>query len=531
MKKVVISCGCIPARLDSVKFITNRFKGGLAFKTAKYLLDSGFDVTIVKWKYTELPENLSNAKVIDILDVFEYYDWYDANAQNYDAFVMAGAVANLTPSNPYKNKFPSHNYQVGEKFNIEFEIAPRAIDIIKKKNPKATLVGYKLFDADSDEELVKIATTTLKESKANIIFANTPKDAKTRKIALTLDGSHFEVSFDEHLEMIKQAINLHFFKTVIVSQNELKLTKAMQNKIELAKEIVKKFEQTIDCYGTVGIKIDKNIFVTTSRGHLGDPVVIKNIDFENKLVYSTAKATLNAPTLALYLKKYDYVIHRHEQKDGEMLSQYVFPGTVEECDMISQKLDSHNTIIEPHHGYISGYNFCDVDWNNYYNVFPKRYFVKNEEIENLLKQFDQKETLEVGGNKNHRTKYVLDKYVSNGGNCISYDDLENKKFDLIVIENAMNYITTDEIKKLQKALSKNGLLIANTFNSSPSFRIRDNEFVFSDGEYVNHYLFINEEKIIYHKFFDRDKNYYQSMGFEVKEYGKNSLMLKYKNNK
>lgn len=33
-KKVVISCGPIPARLDSVKYITNRFKGGLAFRTA-----------------------------------------------------------------------------------------------------------------------------------------------------------------------------------------------------------------------------------------------------------------------------------------------------------------------------------------------------------------------------------------------------------------------------------------------------------------------------------------------------------------
>ena len=50
MKKVVISCGPIPARLDSVKFITNRFKGGLAFKTANYLIERNYDVTIVTWK-------------------------------------------------------------------------------------------------------------------------------------------------------------------------------------------------------------------------------------------------------------------------------------------------------------------------------------------------------------------------------------------------------------------------------------------------------------------------------------------------
>ena len=215
MKKVVISCGCIPARLDSVKFITNRFKGGLAFKTAKYLIENGFDVTIVKWKFTDLPNDISNATIIDVSDVFEYYNWYCENAKNYDAFIMAGAVANLTPSNPYKNKFPSHNYNVGEKFDIQFEIAPRAIDIIKKKNKRACLIGYKLYDAQTDEELIKIASTTLHESNANIIFANSPQSAKTTKIALTLDGSAFKVTFDEHLELIKKPLTCIILKQIL----------------------------------------------------------------------------------------------------------------------------------------------------------------------------------------------------------------------------------------------------------------------------------------------------------------------------
>ena len=131
-KKVVISCGPIPARLDSVKFITNRFKGGLAFKTACLLKDNGYDLTIVKWSFTELPESLSDCKIVNASDVFEYYDWFEKHACDYDAFIMAAAVANLTPVNPYEGKFPSHNYKVGEKFNIEFQIAPRAIDIIKQ---------------------------------------------------------------------------------------------------------------------------------------------------------------------------------------------------------------------------------------------------------------------------------------------------------------------------------------------------------------------------------------------------------------
>ena len=41
---VVVSCGPIPAKLDSVKYVTNRFKGGLSFKTAKYLIDNDYNV-------------------------------------------------------------------------------------------------------------------------------------------------------------------------------------------------------------------------------------------------------------------------------------------------------------------------------------------------------------------------------------------------------------------------------------------------------------------------------------------------------
>ena len=102
MKKVVISCGPIPARLDSVKFITNRFKGGLAFRTAEHLINQGkYDVTIVRWKHTSFPGkswplkspwNQDNVHVVDVEDVFGYYNWYANHAAEYDAFIMAAAV-------------------------------------------------------------------------------------------------------------------------------------------------------------------------------------------------------------------------------------------------------------------------------------------------------------------------------------------------------------------------------------------------------------------------------------------------------
>lgn len=207
-RKVVISAGPIPARLDPVKFITNKFKGGLALKTAQYLASQpDFDVTLVMWSGADksrVPEGLKELAVVD--DVFEYYDWFVANARSYHAFVMAAAVANLTPVKPYDQKFPSHLYKPGEEFDIRFMIAPRAIDAVKQLNPQACLIGYKLYDEPDDDKLAEIARHTLDDARANVIFANHPATAKEKKIAVTPDGSAVPMDFTQHLEFMAHAI-------------------------------------------------------------------------------------------------------------------------------------------------------------------------------------------------------------------------------------------------------------------------------------------------------------------------------------
>ena len=71
-----------------------------------------------------------------------------------DPDLLAAAVSNLMPSEPWEGKFPSHLYDVGEEFTVKFKIAPRIIDQIKQKYPHSTLIGYKLFDGP-DETLIQ----------------------------------------------------------------------------------------------------------------------------------------------------------------------------------------------------------------------------------------------------------------------------------------------------------------------------------------------------------------------------------------
>ena len=544
-KSIVISCGPIPARLDSVKFITNRFKGGLAFKTTdmlikNYIMESDDEnhITIVKWVHTELPENISrhieicpNAiSIVDVKDVFEYYKWYETNAIKHDAFIMAAAVANLTPSNPYDGKFPSHNYKVGEKFNIEFEIAPRAIDVVKQKNPRATLIGYKLFDAQTDEELVEIARHTLSDAKANIVFANTPKTAKNKKIAVFSDGSTINCTFDEHVDLIIRMINAEFFKTNIIELDE-----ATAKFIKPYIEMVEQIEETFYEFGTIAFKVCGG-FVTTARGHRSGAVFVRDIDYSTNTIYATGKATLNAPLLhlALYRSDANYIMHRHEVLDCPTFP-YAFPGTTEEISLIQHYFDTfgNNNVafnIE-HHGYILGKMYHEVDWNEYYKLFPDKYFRIQNEFYELISKYDKDDILDIGGNINPAGNYLLDTgVIVDGIHNITYDDLKNgdKKFGLVVIKNAINYLTEDELMLAKNAVAKNGKFLANTFITTPDVKVCKNEVAFStnfgDEKIVHHFL-IKGDDIYYHTFYGRNKEYYEQHGFKVKPYGRNSALI------
>lgn len=543
IKRVVISCGPIPARVDAVKYITNRFKGGLSFKTAAYLIEKGFKVTIVKWKHTPLPAMDGAAEVISVDDVFSYYTWFKEHAAEYDAFVMAAAVANLTPSHPLEGKFPSHNYKVGEKFNIEFEIAPRAIDIIKQVNPRCCLIGYKLFDADSDDELAEIAKHTLKDSKANIIFANTPTTAKERKLAVMADDTVLPCTFDEHLDLISRAINASYFRTEV---SPLTPEELADPAIRQALATVKMYEPTFPGYGTIAVPVDMgtNRFATTARGHHGEPVLVRNVDFGEKIIYASGKATLNAPTLAGVLRTSmnSIVIHRHDndplfQKDiayDGKLPYYEFPGTVAEAIHVKtffRDLVKKNVRLKLFgHGDLRRIPIQNVDWNRYYELFPERYFSVPNKMQEFIDAHQGDETLEIGSNKRSCAKYAYDPFVpAENAINLQWEEILSRHFDLIIAKNSINYFSKKEIMEL---LQHTDHFVANTFLTAPEEKIVSGseaavlQPISEVKSIILHSLRLKDDTLMRHAFFAYSEGEYKALGFQVERYGKNSALLR-----
>lgn len=549
MKKVVISCGPIPARLDSVKFITNRFKGGLAFKTARELAqDKDIELTIVKWVHTPLPwtteemVSIGIHNLVDVVDVVEYAKWFKDHAMDYDAFIMAAAVANLMPSYPYETKFPSHRYKVGDKFDIQFEIAPRAIDVIKKVNPRCCLIGYKLFDAETDKQLIEIARHTLEDAKANVIFANTPKDAKVRKIAVTANGAAIPMTFDEHIRFIKKAIYAEYFRTEY-DENQYE-----NDAVTEAMWLVNMFEHTFHWFGTVAIRIPGIGMMTTARGHNGHSVLVTGVDFEKRIVTCAGdmKATLNAPLLWKMLERNqcaDYIIHRHlgdptavsagydrYYTDESDHVDYEFPGTMGEVETYNNRRGGY---VIRNHGYMIPCTKSSVDWGDYYKKFPGRYFGTRDNIEKILcyaESHPELESMEVGGNSTCRCKYNLDPNM-HGSDVLSYADLDGRKFDIIVARNSINYLSEEELAKVMSSLKDDGMFIANGFANAKEvtkriypygknkelnkMELAIKQFDQEKNAMMIHHFLILDDDIYEHSFYARGEEDYRRLGFEV----------------
>ena len=360
MKKIVVTGGPIPGKLDSVKFITNRFKGGLSLKTAAYLAAEGFDVTFVCWEHLDLtipPE----IKCVRVTDVYDYVDRVlDISA---DGYILSAAVANLVPKNPYEKKFPSHLYSPGDIIDIPFEIAPRLVDKIKEKYPRSTLIAYKLFDG-TEEELLKAAFKTLYDSKANLVFANNPQTCKSTKRAVTADGSVIPCNFEEHLLLIKKLLRSNYFRT------QQTYPEPIPNSIL---SLFNKFEPLLSngqAYGCLAVRANGGMFCSSrGKSKLTQKIsFVRNVDFKNKVVFSDYKATLNAPLLFKLLQEnpdINILLHEHSSENNYDPLAYTFPGT--DLELKGYLTDNSNNcslkVIQPFHGSIKGFrSSSELPW-------------------------------------------------------------------------------------------------------------------------------------------------------------------------
>ena len=120
-----------------------------------------------------------------------------------------------------------------------------------------------------------------------------------------------------------------------------------------------------------------------------------------------------------------------------------------------------------------------MDWNKYKETFPDRYMQKSridEEINdaNVWRMNRSLRILDIGGgkdgtfNKNRANDkfYLLDPNITvapDGYQLISWNELKDEKFDLIVARGSLNYLIPDELKEIKNHIKPSGMFIGNSF--------------------------------------------------------------------
>lgn len=343
MKTLLITAGPVYGKLDSVKLITNKFKGGRIANLARKL-SANFNIIYLVAKGSTIPQSISehNIKVVYQDGIDDYLEKVLEYAPQCEGVILGAAVANLVPVETIQGKFPSHNYKEGDVIPINFKIATRIVDKVKNVAPNTKLFAFKLLSNVSNETLINAAYEIVLESKAVAVFANDTnnldlKYAVTKEKSIIPLKEYMDKDSDELSEFITKCVEDSYFKTKIIDIEE---NYEKEKEIILKNYLQNKQRFTIEgkyMFGTIAVRTKDNEFVTTTRGkdEFADFAYIKDVNENTLEIISNKKASLNSPLLFNIFKNNPSVymiLHTHTQIEQFNTLDYAIPGTLRDSN-------------------------------------------------------------------------------------------------------------------------------------------------------------------------------------------------------
>lgn len=212
MKHIVITAGGTVEKIDEVRQITNTSTGKLASLICKELLcqlaHEDFTIHYIMSKRAVKPELIQDkVKIYLVEDTQSVIDTIDKIycQHKVDYFVHSMAVSDFTTAytvpisllakeivkviknNPIESveekiqdilAHPHSALPRGTKISskediiLELKRTPKVISYIKNRDPETFLVGFKLLNGVSEEELKEVACKLEKDNKCNLVLAN-----------------------------------------------------------------------------------------------------------------------------------------------------------------------------------------------------------------------------------------------------------------------------------------------------------------------------------------------------------------------
>ncbi len=206
-KKVLMTAGPTIEYIDPVRVITNISTGKTGVLLASELISAGARVSMIYGPGYERPPK--GAKVTNVKTSKEMFDATKKELKKkkkLDVVIMAAAVSDYTPENFSRAKIKSTR----EYLDIRFKKTPKIIDLVKKYQKDAFLIGFKAGTDISQSNLIKLAQKKMSDSGADMIIANDigreyQKNPQINRV-LIVDKNNVRVSGWKKKEMIVKFI-------------------------------------------------------------------------------------------------------------------------------------------------------------------------------------------------------------------------------------------------------------------------------------------------------------------------------------
>ena len=207
-RRVLVTSGPTRGHIDRVRFITNKSTGRLGMMIAERALEAGARVTFVYGKGSLTPNPHSALSLVEIETVGELLSAVKRQLTEAapDAIIHLMAVLDYEPVESLTEKTASGR----ENWVLRLKPTPKVITRMKEWVPGALLVGFKLEDRQTDDELVAEAVALAKKNGASFVVANNLSEIERgchRALFVTPDGSLLtEVTGKDAIaeELIKQ---------------------------------------------------------------------------------------------------------------------------------------------------------------------------------------------------------------------------------------------------------------------------------------------------------------------------------------
>ena len=183
-KKILVTAGPTPGRIDDVRFVTNKFRGRLGINIAEEAYMAGADVKLIIGAAGIKPPSYLDTMIIRDFDGYYSAVMSELNKNPASVGIFSAAVADYIPTEAKKGKIPSR----GALKSIPLKETPKVIKEVRRMFPELFMVTFKYEEGISKSGLEDIAKERIRQGY-QLVVANRGEDMVNEHNCMIVDSS------------------------------------------------------------------------------------------------------------------------------------------------------------------------------------------------------------------------------------------------------------------------------------------------------------------------------------------------------